>query len=316
MNTIIYIEYCSRSEVAGVYSRDLISTVPRLGLSVQHLLTHGLLIDVGTWFFNMRLVTLYRVIATVCVLVADHGVRGKKNDDDDDDKKTVTVTQTTAQTLTTTSVRIEATPVAVPNISPSAPPPAIPAPTSGPSTQQSTPNSNDGNSTMQAAGPPAAAENPATGGEMTPAMNQGASPPRPGNSSAQAGSPSAAAQVEAPSANQTPNRAPTVAAVQAQGMGMGMEIDPAAGDLLGGNPPSKNIDLPITIVFLLLFLTGAFTHISIYRANAKRGHKFLLSDLMFDFCMIRSVTCIFRITWIFSQLRGVILLAQIFFNGG
>lgn len=148
---------------------------------------------------------------------------------------------------------------------------------------------------------------------MTPERGQGASAPEPGNnSSAQASTPSAAAQVEAPSANQAPNRAPTVAAVQ----GKGMEIDPATGDLLGGNPPSKSVDLPITIVFLLLFLLGAFTHISIYRANAKRGHKFLLSDLMFDFCMIRSVTCVFRITWIFSQLRGVVLAAQIFFNGG
>lgn len=262
----------------------------------------------------MRLVTLYRVIATVCVLVADNGVRG---DDDDEDEKTVTVTSTTAQTVTTTSVRVEATPVAAPNIPPSAPPPpppAIPTPSTGSSTQQGTPDTNDGNSTNQAADPPAAAENPASGGEMTPAMEQGASASEEGNSTAQAGSPSAAAQMEAPSANQAPNRAPNLAAMQTQGMRM--EIDPAAGDLLGGNPPSKNVDLPVTIAFLLLFLTGAFTHISIYRANAKRGHKFLLSDLMFDFCMIRSVTCIFRIVWVFSQLRGIILLAQIFFNGG
>lgn len=258
----------------------------------------------------MRLVTLYRVIATVCVLVADKGVRGGHKDDDE---KTVTVTATSAQILTTTSVRIEATPVAAPNIPPSAPQPAIPTPSTRPSTQQSTPDANDGSTTMQAAGPPAAAENPSSGGDMTPAMNQGASAPEPGNSSAPAGSPPAAAQIEAPSANQASNRAPSVAAVQAQGK---MEIDPATGDLLGGNPPSKNVDLPVTIAFLLLFLLGAFTHISIYRANAKRGHKFLLSDLMFDFCMIRSVTCIFRIAWVFSQLRGIILAAQIFFNGG
>lgn len=291
----------------------MISTVTRLGLSLKHLSAHGILIDVGIWLFNMRLATLYRVVATVCVLVADNGVRG---DDDDDDDKTVTVTATTAQTLTTTSVRVEATPVAVPNIPPSAPPPAIatPTPSTAPPAQQSTPDSGDGNSTTQAAGPPAAAENPASAGEMTPAMNPDASAPGPGNAAAQPGSPSAAAQIEAPSAKQAPNRAPTVAAVQAQGMGR--EIDPAAGDLLGGNPPSKNVDLPVTIAFLLLFILGAFTHISIYRANAKRGHKFLLSDLMFDFCMIRSVTCIFRIIWVFSQLRGIVLAAQIFFNGG
>lgn len=251
-------------------------------------------------------------------MVAEKGVRGD-DDDDDDDNKTVTVTATTAQTLTTTSVRVEATPAAIPNTAPSLPPPPVPTPApalpSTPPPQPGPAESNDGNTTMQAAGPPAEAENPASGGEMTPERGQGGSGPGAGNnSSAQVGTPSAAAQMEAPSANQAPNRAPTVAAVQ--GPGMGMEIDPATGDLLGGNPPSKNLDLPITIVFLLLFLLGAFTHISIYRANAKRGHKFLLSDLMFDFCMIRSVTCIFRITWVFSQLRGVILAAQIFFNGG
>lgn len=76
------------------------------------------------------------------------------------------------------------------------------------------------------------------------------------------------------------------------------------------------MDLPLTIVFLIFFLGGAATHISIYRGNAKRGHKFLLSDLMFDFCMVRTLSCIFRIIWIFVRPRGVVLLAQIFFNGG
>jgi hypothetical protein len=91
--------------------------------------------------------------------------------------------------------------------------------------------------------------------------------------------------------------------------------DPAQGPFLGGDP-NTGVDLPLTIVFLILFLIGAFTHISIYRANAKRGHKFLLSDLIFDFCMVRSVTCIFRIVWVFVKLRGVILAALIFQFGG
>lgn len=93
-------------------------------------------------------------------------------------------------------------------------------------------------------------------------------------------------------------------------------IDPAEGGFLGGSPPNTTVDLPITIIFLVLFASGAFTHISIYKANSKRGHKFLLSDLMFDFCMVRTVTCIFRIIWVFIHPRGVILAAQIFFNGG
>ncbi|GJC96732.1 hypothetical protein ColKHC_05558 [Colletotrichum higginsianum] len=83
-------------------------------------------------------------------------------------------------------------------------------------------------------------------------------------------------------------------------------VDPAAGVFIGGDP-STNIDVPVTFLFLLLFAAGAYTHIRIYRANAKRGHKFLLSDLMFDFCMVRTVTCIMRIVWAFEKTRVVIL---------
>lgn len=103
------------------------------------------------------------------------------------------------------------------------------------------------------------------------------------------------------------------AAAAAPSMG---EMDPADAGFLGGSPPNTTVDLPITIVFLVLFVIGAFTHISIYKANSKRGHKFLLSDLMFDFCMVRTVTCIFRIIWVFIHPRGIILCAQLFFNGG
>ncbi|PHH92636.1 hypothetical protein CDD83_6406 [Cordyceps sp. RAO-2017] len=92
-------------------------------------------------------------------------------------------------------------------------------------------------------------------------------------------------------------------------------IDPADGGFPGGVPERK-VDVPITAIFLLLFGLGAFTHITVYRSNSKRGHKFLLSDLMFDFCMVRVATCVFRITWAFTSPRGVILAATIFENGG
>ncbi|KAF5510703.1 hypothetical protein CGCS363_v003948 [Colletotrichum siamense] len=91
--------------------------------------------------------------------------------------------------------------------------------------------------------------------------------------------------------------------------------DPANGAFPGG-VPTKNLDLPVTIMFMLLFMLGAYVHISIYRANAKRGHKFLISDIIFDFCMLRTVTCIFRITWSIVTTRGVILVALITENGG
>lgn len=93
------------------------------------------------------------------------------------------------------------------------------------------------------------------------------------------------------------------------------QADPANGAFPGGVPQVLP-DVPVTAVFLLLFLLGAATHISIYKANSNRGHKFLLSDLMFDFCVIRTLTCTFRIIWTFVPLRGIILVAQIFENGG
>ncbi|KAL0782534.1 hypothetical protein CaCOL14_000440 [Colletotrichum acutatum] len=92
-------------------------------------------------------------------------------------------------------------------------------------------------------------------------------------------------------------------------------VDPAQGAFIGGDP-TTNIDVPVTFLFLLLFAAGAYTHIRIYRANAKRGHKFLLSDLMFDFCMVRTVTCIMRIVWAFEKGRVVILVALIVQFGG
>jgi hypothetical protein len=72
----------------------------------------------------------------------------------------------------------------------------------------------------------------------------------------------------------------------------------------------------MSVVFMVLYTIGAFTHISIYRSNAKRGHKFLLSELFFDFCMVRTVTCILRIVWIFEKGRGVVLAALITTLGG
>lgn len=118
--------------------------------------------------------------------------------------------------------------------------------------------------------------------------------------------------VVAPSPSSIPGSPPAQANLEMDGT---PEKDPANAQFFGG-VPTKKVDLPITIIFLILFAIGGFLHITIYRRNAKRGHKFLLSDLMFDFCMIRVVTCIFRITWSIVSTRGVILIALITLNGG
>lgn len=91
--------------------------------------------------------------------------------------------------------------------------------------------------------------------------------------------------------------------------------EPPKKAVLGGLP-TKNVDVPVTAVFLVLFVLGAFAHTSTYRANTKRGHKFLLSSLMFDFCVVRIVTCLFRIISAIRPLPGLILVANIFQNGG
>lgn len=113
---------------------------------------------------------------------------------------------------------------------------------------------------------------------------------------------------------------------------MEAQVPPSAPDVAGGpmgkpaeeikkflgGIPTPTLDVPITAVFLIFFGLGAFLHITTYKANAKRGHKFLLSSLMFDFCMVRVVTCIFRILWAFIGLQapGVVLVANVFQNGG
>lgn len=84
---------------------------------------------------------------------------------------------------------------------------------------------------------------------------------------------------------------------------------------LGGAPTAKG-DLLICLIFLVLFGLGAFTHMSIYRANLKKNHKFFISQMLFNFCIIRIVSCVFRISWAFVHTRGIALAAVLFQNGG
>ncbi|KAL8771432.1 MAG: hypothetical protein Q9209_003100 [Squamulea sp. 1 TL-2023] len=64
-----------------------------------------------------------------------------------------------------------------------------------------------------------------------------------------------------------------------------------------GGTPTVHTDIPITVVFLFLFLCGAVAHMAIFQVNMKRGHKFIISGMMFGFCMARITTCVMRIVW-------------------
>lgn len=66
--------------------------------------------------------------------------------------------------------------------------------------------------------------------------------------------------------------------------------------LLGGIP-SVDVDVPISAVVIFLFVLGAIFHMTILQRNKRRGHKFLLSGMLFGLCMARIVANVLRIAW-------------------
>jgi hypothetical protein len=48
-----------------------------------------------------------------------------------------------------------------------------------------------------------------------------------------------------------------------------------------GGTPEASVDVPVTSVFLALFILGAISHMTIFQLNRRRGHKFLISGLLF-----------------------------------
>lgn len=84
-----------------------------------------------------------------------------------------------------------------------------------------------------------------------------------------------------------------------------------------GLTPTVNVDVPITAVFLFLFILGAIAHMTIFQLNMRRGHKFIMSGMMFGFCMARIVTCIMRIVWATRPTKiPIAIAAQIFVAAG
>ncbi|KAL9130367.1 MAG: hypothetical protein Q9217_001425 [Psora testacea] len=84
-----------------------------------------------------------------------------------------------------------------------------------------------------------------------------------------------------------------------------------------GGVPTIGVDIPICSVFLVLFLIGAVSHMTIFQVNMRRGHKFIISGMMFGFCMARVVTQIMRIVWAcYPRSIRVAMAAQIFVAAG
>ena len=84
-----------------------------------------------------------------------------------------------------------------------------------------------------------------------------------------------------------------------------------------GGKPNIGVDVPISAVFLVLFIAGAATHMTIFQLNNRKGHKFLMSAMTFGFCMARIVTMIMRIVAAcYPHDVQIAIAAQIFVSAG
>lgn len=80
-----------------------------------------------------------------------------------------------------------------------------------------------------------------------------------------------------------------------------------------GGVPTVSLDVPICSVFLFLFIVGAVCHMTILQVNLRRGHKFVISGMMFGFCMSRIATMIMRIAWATRPTNAKIAIAASIF---
>lgn len=84
-----------------------------------------------------------------------------------------------------------------------------------------------------------------------------------------------------------------------------------------GGLPTIVPDIPICAVFLVLYIAFAATNMTIFQKNRRRGHKFVMSAMLFGFCMARITTLVLRIAWANRQRNvRLAIAANIFVNAG
>ncbi|KAE8167462.1 hypothetical protein BDV40DRAFT_312728 [Aspergillus tamarii] len=84
-----------------------------------------------------------------------------------------------------------------------------------------------------------------------------------------------------------------------------------------GGLPTIIPDVPICSVFLVLYISFAATNMTILQKNRRRTHKFLMSGMLFGFCMARITTLVLRIVWANRQRNvRLAIAANIFVNAG
>ncbi|KAJ6444441.1 family c-likeg-protein-coupled receptor protein [Purpureocillium lavendulum] len=91
---------------------------------------------------------------------------------------------------------------------------------------------------------------------------------------------------------------------------------PPQGAGLGGQP-TKGVDVPISSVLLFLFILSAALNMTIFQINRRRGHKFVLSAVVFGFSMARISANVMRIVWAcYPHNVSVAIAANILTNAG
>ncbi|KAH8818509.1 hypothetical protein F5882DRAFT_280418, partial [Hyaloscypha sp. PMI_1271] len=84
-----------------------------------------------------------------------------------------------------------------------------------------------------------------------------------------------------------------------------------------GGLPTKKVDDPISSIFLALFVMGAVAHMAILQVNLRRKKKFIMSALLFAFCMGRITTMTMRLVWTtYPRNLSVVIAAQVFVSAG
>ncbi|PNS14414.1 hypothetical protein CAC42_3700 [Sphaceloma murrayae] len=84
-----------------------------------------------------------------------------------------------------------------------------------------------------------------------------------------------------------------------------------------GGRPTAIPDLPLLVVFLVLYIAGAASNMTIFQLNRRRGHKFIISLPMFGFCMARITTCVLRVVQTYRPTNiRLAIAAAIFLNAG
>ncbi|OTB03815.1 hypothetical protein M426DRAFT_321316 [Hypoxylon sp. CI-4A] len=84
-----------------------------------------------------------------------------------------------------------------------------------------------------------------------------------------------------------------------------------------GGLPTIIPDVPLSAVFIFLYMGFAVINMTIFQVNKRRGHKFIPSAALFGFSMARIATLSLRIAWANRQTNvRLAIAASIFVNAG